>query len=281
MNAPRADGGAESPLDEIEFLARSEHRVGVLDALADAPRDRRDLCAATGASSPTMGRVLADFESRQWITRDGPTYELTRLGGFVVDRFGELCGAMATERKLRDVWRWLPREMEGFSVDLFADAVVSYPGPGYPYRPVERVTQLIEGSGSMRGFGTTVVKSSNLEAACRSILDGMEFEFVYSPDVLEAVVSWNPAKVAETAACENCTTFLHDSLPDGRWCGLGIYDDRVGICCHDVETGVLHAVVDTDAPAAFAWAESVYERVRREATPLDDVAALAPSDEPE
>lgn len=264
-----------SPLDDIEFLARSDHRVGVLDALADRPCDRNDLRGATGASSPTMGRILADFEERRWIARDGRTYELTRLGEFVADRFSDLRTAMATERKLRDVLPWLPREMEGFSLDLFADATVSYPGPGYPYQPVERVTRLIEGAGSMRGFGTTVLKSSNLEAACRSILDGMEFEYVYSPAVLETIIAWNPARVAETAACENCTTLVHDSLPDSEWCGLGIYDDRVGICCHDSETGVLQAVVDTDSPEARAWAESVYERYRDEARPFDEDLLVA------
>ena len=261
-------------LDDIEFLARSDHRVGVLDALADRPRDRDELRAATGASSPTMGRILTDFEDRRWITRNGRVYELTRLGEFVTERFTDLRSAMETERKLRDVVPWLPREMEGFTVDMFADAVVSYPGPGYPYEPVERVTELIEGTETMRGFGTTVVKSSNLEAACRAILDGMEFEFIYSPGVLETIVAWNPTTVAETSACENCTTLLHDSLPDGDWCGLGIYDDRVGICCHDIETGMLKAVVDTDSSEALAWAETIYEQYRDEARLLDEEDAL-------
>lgn len=54
-------------LDEIEFLARSAHRVGVLDVLAAGPRDRDDLRTATGASSPTIGRVLSDFEDHRWI----------------------------------------------------------------------------------------------------------------------------------------------------------------------------------------------------------------------
>lgn len=80
-----------------------------------------------------MSRLLTDFEDRRWIVRDGPTFELTRLGEFVADRFLNLCEAMEVERKLRDVWQWLPREMEGFSADLFADAVVSYPGPKYSY----------------------------------------------------------------------------------------------------------------------------------------------------
>ena len=264
-----------APLDEIAFLARSDHRVEVLDALAEEPRDRSVLRATTGASSPTMGRILSDFEERCWIVRGGRTYELTRLGEFVTERFMNLRDAMEAERKLRDVTPWLPREMEGFTVDLFADATVSHPGPGYPYQPVERVTQLIEDTDTMRGFGTTVVKSSNLEAACQAILDGMEFEFIYSPGVLETITAWNPARIAEADACENCTTFLHDSLPDSDWCGLGIYDDRVGICCHDIKTGMLKAVVDTDSPAALAWAESVYERYRNDARLIDDEALVA------
>ena len=263
-----------TPLGEIAFLARSDHRVEVFDVLAGRPCDRTDLRATTGASSPTMGRILSDFEERHWIVRNGRTYELTRLGEFVAERFADLREAMETEQKLRDVVPWLPREMEGFTVDLFADATVSYPGSGYPYQPVERVTQLIESTESMRGFGTTVVKSSNLEAACRAILDGMEFEFIYSPGVLETIAAWNPEKIAEADACENCTTLLHDSLPDSDWCGLGIYDDRVGICCHDVETGLLKAVVDTDSPAALAWAESVYERYRNEAQRLDEAPVV-------
>ncbi len=275
---PPTDTDVDSSVAEIEFLARSPHRVGVLDALADGPRDRRELRTLTGASPPTMSRVLADFEERRWLARDGSTYELTALGEFVADRFASLREAMATERRLRDVWKWLPREMEGFSVDLFADAVVTTPGPGYPSRPVERIAGLLGDADSMRGFGATMVKSANLEAACRSVLDGLDLEFVYEPAVLEAVVSWNPDRVAEAMACENCAAFVHDSLPDGDRCGVDVYDDRVAICCHDGATGALQAVVDTDAEAAVAWAESVYERVRREARPLEAVEGLPAPD---
>lgn len=265
---------SETSLADIEFLARSPHRVGILDALADGACDRDELRSATGASKPTIGRILSDFEERTWSVRDGHDYRLTPLGEFVADRFERLREAMETERALRDVLPWLPSEMEGFSVGLFSGAIVSYPGPGYPYEPVERITELIEGTDAMRGFGTTVVKTSNLEAACRAILDGMEFEYIFAPSVLETVVAWDPETVARAAARDNCTVLVHDSLPDSETCGLGIYEDRVGICCHDVETGVLRAGVDTGSPAAHDWAESVYERYRAEAE------VLAPTDLP-
>lgn len=266
-----------SSIEDIEFLARSDHRIGVLGVLAECPRTRDDLRAATGASSPTMGRVLDDFETRRWIVRRGQTYELTSLGVFVAERFTALFEAMETDRTLRDVWQWLPHEMDGFRVELFANAVVSYPGPGYPYQPIERVMQLIEGTETMRGFGMAVLKSSNLDAFCRSILDGMECEYVYPPSVLEACLSWDAERIAEVAARDNYTALIHESLPSDNRCGIAIYDDRVGICCHDSETGMVRAHVDTDVPEVREWAESLYEQYRGEARPLDGADAVLSS----
>lgn len=262
----------DAAIEEIEFLARSSHRVGVMEELTDGSCERRELRATTGASSPTISRILTDFEDRRWIVRNGPIYELTPLGEFVAERFLDLRKAMEIEHKLRDVWQWLPREMEGFSVDLFADAVVSYPGPGYPYEPVERLTHLIEGTTRLRGFDSIVFKSINNETVCQAVLDGMELEYVYSTTALEKTLAWNPERVMEAASRDHCTVFVHDDLPDRSRCGLGIVDDRAGICCHDTKTGALTAVIDTDAPVAREWAISTFERVRDGARPIEPQA---------
>lgn len=255
----------ESAIEEIEYLARSSHRVGVLGELAKGPRERRELRGSTGASSPTLSRVLTGFEDRSLIVRDGPRYELTQLGEFVLDRFLDLKESMEIAAKLRDVWEWLPQEMDGFSADLFADAVVSYPGPGYPYEPIERLSHLIEGTERLRGFDSIVYKSINNEMMCQAVLDGMELEFVFSSDALEGTFAWNPERVLEAASMEHCTVLVHDDLPDGNRCGLGISDDRACLCCHDLETGALTAIIDTDAPEACEWAISTFERVRNDA----------------
>ena len=258
------------PIEEIEFISSSKHRVGVLGFLSERGYDRADLQSLTGAHASTIGRVLGDFEERRWIERTGPTYELTPLGEYVAERFEELRGAMEVENKLRDVWEWLPREMEGFSAELFADAVVAYPEPGYPYEPVDRVVQLVEESDSVAALGATVFKSVANEAFCRAALDGTEVEVVFSPDVLAATVAWNPDRFEEVAATGHSTILVHDDLPDRERCGIDIFDDRVGICCHDTETRALRAWVDTDAPEARAWARSVFERYRDEARPVDE-----------
>lgn len=253
----------------IEFLARSEHRVAALEALFDERLDRRDLRAVTGASDPTVGRVVRDFEDRSWIVRDGPHYELTPLGEFVADLFLELREGMRTGETLREVWQWLPLEMEEFAVEYFEDAVVAYPGPNYPYEPVDRVTHLLESTDSIRGLGTTIYKSGNLEMFCRRVIEGMEMEYIYSLPILEAIVKWNPDLTARAFECENCTILFHDALPDDNRCGLNIMDDCIGICGHDPESAQLEAVIDTASPEAREWAETVYEQCRDEARPFE------------
>ncbi|MBX0298294.1 helix-turn-helix transcriptional regulator [Haloarcula nitratireducens] len=226
-------------IQAIEFLARSEHRVATLEALTDEQYDRRELRAVTGASDPTIGRIIRDFEDRSWIVRNGPAYELTPLGAFVSGRFLALREGMRTGETLREVWQWLPQEMEGFAVEYFEDAVVAYPGPNYPYTPIERVTYLLESTDSIRGLGTTIYKSGNLDVFCQRVLDGMEMEYIYSPPILEAIVDWNPELTAQALACDNCTLYLHDALPDDNRCGLNIMDECIGICGHDPETAQL------------------------------------------
>ena len=263
-------------VQEIEFIASSNHRVGVLDALADRSCDRADLQTKTGAHASTIGRVLGDFEERRWIERHGPTYKLTPLGTFVAERFATFREAMVIEENLRSVWEWLPREMEGFSVDMFADAVIAYPPAGYPYEPVERVVQLVEESDSIRGFGATVFKAGANEAFCRAALQGMDVEFIYAPAVLAATIKWNPGLFEEAAALDHCTILVHDDLPDRKRCGIDIFDERVAICCHDTETKALRAWIDTAAPDARNWALSVFREYYQEARPVDETALATP-----
>ncbi|MFC6726379.1 MarR family transcriptional regulator, partial [Halobium palmae] len=70
----------ESVLSEIEFLALSANRVRVLDQLAESEYSRRDLAELTGASQPTLGRILHDFEERAWVTRGPEGYAATATG---------------------------------------------------------------------------------------------------------------------------------------------------------------------------------------------------------
>lgn len=264
----------KAALDNIEFLVSSDHRVGVLEALAERPCDRDDLRGTTGASSPTMGRILSAFEDRQWVEREGHTYQLTGLGEFVAGRLEEFLTAMAAEQRLRDISPWLPYELDGFSVDLLTDAVVSYPGPGYPYEPLDRHVQLLEGAETIRGFGMVMLKAGILEGFFESVFDGLRVEIIYPPRVFETMLDWDPETVRDAVELDNHTVYLHDDLPNSEWCGLCLSDERLSICCYEPDTGMLRSIVDTDAPQAYTWGEAVVDQYRAEARPLDEAEDL-------
>jgi predicted transcriptional regulator len=248
------------PLDEIVFLTRSEHRVEVLDALAERPHSRADLQVLTGASSATIGRVLGGFENRDWIERVDHQYKATLLGAFVAEGLLALLERMETERTLRDVLQWLPIEEIGFDIELFTDAVVTVPAYGAPLRTASRFAELVEETETMRGFTPTTVES-DLEVLFRNTIDGMECEII-CPETVLASHSEQATKAIESG---NIDIFMtNDDLP----CACAIFDDRVGLAGHDREIGILRVAIDTDAPEARQWAEELYQSFRRDARPL-------------
>lgn len=269
-----------SALDDIEFLVSSKHRVGVLQELAEQPCDRNDLRNATGASSPTMGRILSDFEDRHWAEREGRTYRLTGMGEFVADQLDGFLDAMSVERGLRDVSPWLPYELDGFTVELLTDAVISYPGPGYPYTPLERHVELMEKTETIRGFGMVLLKASVVEAVFDSVFEGVELEMIYPPEVFEAMLAWDPGTVTEAVNLDHHTVYLHEDLPNSEWCGICLTDERLSICCYEPESGMLRSLVDTDDQRACAWGESIIDQYRAEAHPLDRAGDLLTTDLP-
>ncbi|QLG28888.1 MarR family transcriptional regulator [Halorarum halophilum] len=256
----------QSPLDDIEYLARSEHRVTVLTALADRPRSRSDLLENTGSSASTIGRTLRQFEERRWIRRDGHRFTTTELGGFVAAGIRELIDRIETEQRLRDVWRWLPTETSGFTVEMVSDAVVTNAGADNPYGPVNRFVSLLRETDRFRfvGYDVALLEPCKDELS-RRIVDGMDTEVIDPPNVARYILSRYEEHCSEPLESGNLLVRLHDDVPSY---GLSLFDDRIAISCHNPDSGTVQALLDTDASAAWEWAESTYESYRREARPL-------------
>ena len=252
---------ANTPLDDIEFLARSEHRVTALAALARRPQSRADLRAITGVSQSTIGRTLREFEERRWISRDGQHYEATQLGAFVAAGMWELIDRVETEQTLRDVWQWLPTEASGFTIQMISDAVVTVAEADNPYCPVNRFLSLLRETDQFRfvGFDLALLEPCKDEL-CQRIIDGMHTEIIDPPSVVNHIRSAYPEQFAAALESGNLTVRVHDNLPPY---GVGIFDDRVAITGYDPSSGTVKVLVDTDAPEAREWAESIYTAHRR------------------
>jgi predicted transcriptional regulator len=245
-----------SPIDDIAYLARSEHRAPSLIALTVRPRSRSELWEMTGVSSSTIRRTLSEFEERNWIRRDGYQYETTPLGAFVASGAADLIERVETERKLRDVWHLLPDEETDFSVEMCADAEVTVARADDPNRPVNRFLSLLRETDEMRFVGLDVAMLEPCkEEMCQRIVDGVEAEVINPPRVANYIRSNCPELFSETLESGNLSVRLHDDLPTY---GVCIFDDRVAICAYDRDGVTVRVLVDTDDSEAREWAESIY-----------------------
>jgi len=250
------------PIDDIAYLARSEHRIPTLVALTARPRSRSELWEMAGVSSSTIRRTLTEFENRDWIRKEEYKYEATPLGAFVATAMVDVVERVETEQKLRDVWEYLPDEESGFTVDLCAEATVTVADADDPYRPVNRFISLLEETSEFRfaGFDVAMLEPCKDEL-CAQIIDGMHAELINPPRVTEYIRSTCPELFSETLESGELTIRLHDELPSY---GVSILDERVAISGYDPDGVTVRVLVDTDAPGARDWAESVYDTYERE-----------------
>lgn len=255
-----------SPIDDIAYLVRSDHRVPALVALTVRPRSRSELWEMTGVSSSTIRRTLSEFEARHWIRKSGYQYEATQLGAYIASAMEELIEQCEIERKLRTVWQWLPSEESGFTIELCSDAVVTVAKADDPYRPINRFISLLRETNEFRfaGFDIALLEPCKDEFSQR-ILDGMQTEIIDPPSVARYILSTYPEHCSKPLESDNLTIRLHDDLPSY---GVCIFDHRIGISGYNPDSGTVRVLIDTDAPEAREWAKSAYESYQRESRPL-------------
>jgi hypothetical protein len=134
----------EPPLDDIAYLARSDNRVTVLEALGKQARTRRELHETTGISQPTLGRILGGFEDRAWVRKNGKTYELTRFGELVATDFAQLMDTAEAVQRLRSLEPSLPLDDLDFDIRLLTQGTITTPRPTDASAHFRRERELLE-----------------------------------------------------------------------------------------------------------------------------------------
>jgi hypothetical protein len=252
-------------LEELEFLALSPNRVDVLRLLAAEPHTRRELGSETGASQPTLGRILRDFEERNWISRTGAGYEATATGRLVADGMSEFYELVETELKLRELIEWLPTEELTFDLRALRSATITVPSQTRPGAPVGRIVDLV-GDAEQVTVLSHAFNDRMLEAVTEWVDAGGNFEAVFSADAIEPVR--NDAALAD----------LLRRLADAESASLRVYDGPVPLAVTLTDSvvslllrddgGRLRPAVDTDSPEVTDWARDVYGRYRADSRPL-------------
>lgn len=133
----------KTPLEDVEYLARSPNRVRVLKAMDTDSYTRSELRELTGISQPTLGRILDGFERRGWIRKSGTVYQRSRLGSLLADAFGHLLDTVETVQKLAELEERLPTERMDFDFRLFREATITTPHPPDVFAHLRRAEELV------------------------------------------------------------------------------------------------------------------------------------------
>ncbi|ELZ94505.1 putative DNA binding protein [Haloferax mucosum ATCC BAA-1512] len=256
----------ESALEEIEFLALSQNRVDALSHLTERPHTRRELVERTGASQPTMGRILSDFEAREWITREDGAYTATVTGQLVSRGFDDLVEILETDAKLRPVVRWLPTDAISFELEHLTAATITTPSQVRPNAPVKRALELLADADDVRIFSYAFNEQSLDIVADRVAAGAQQFKGVFSSETIDALAgdSQLRAQLRTLVDADDADIRITDeSIP----MATTVADSTVHLFLRD-DNGILQASIDVDEPAVRSWAEDLFESYWQRAEPL-------------
>ncbi|AFK20988.2 DUF1724 domain-containing protein (plasmid) [Haloferax mediterranei ATCC 33500] len=257
----------ESALEEIEFLALSQNRVDALRYLSEQPHTRRELVELTGASQPTLGRILHDFEEREWIVREDSAYRATVTGKLVSRGFSELVEILETDAKLRPIVRWLPTETISFDLEHLTAATITTPSQVRPNAPVKRALKLLSNANDVRIFSYAFNEQSLDIIANRTEAGDQQFKGVFSSETIDALTDDSQLREQLRALldADGAEIRITDELIP---MATTIADSTVHLFLRD-DNGILQASIDVDEPAVRSWAEELFEDYWQAAEPLD------------
>lgn len=260
----------DDPLADVAFLASSVNRVRALDTLADGPHDRDELQDALGISRVTVTRILDGFETRGWIAHEERAYRATPLGDVVAAEFGDFLDTVATMRRLSAVFPWFP---DDFDVDLqrLADARITVPSPSDSVAPVRRAAELMGETDAVRGLASGIAPDA-LKANRDAVVErGQSFEIVFSTDVLD-VIRADPTMAGWLRELLDAggRVYGHENVE----CLAGEFDRETVMVGLSDETGVPHALVESDDEAMCAWFQATFESYRGEAESVSSDAFI-------
>ena len=257
-----------SSLDHVEFLARSESRIRVLDAIHEQPRTRNELKELTDISRFTLSRTLADFEDRGWIERVGKRYETTGKGAVIAAEFETLLANLDMAETLDGALEWLQVEKFDFDLARLEDAEVITPSQSDHTAHMRRPAALFERSDRIRTIATGVAYE-NIEAIRKATVEGdLQFTGILDADSFKAVRAESELAdaIVDILTADGTEMFHYDG--EDTLVMLIIGDDAVQMCGHH-EDDPAPGTIETANLDIRSWAESYFASVRAEATPIE------------
>ncbi|WP_255152509.1 helix-turn-helix transcriptional regulator [Halorarius halobius] len=251
-------------MEGLRFLARSETRPAVLQALEEGATTRRELRERVDASRSTVSRSLDRMVEFGWVLDGNGSYRLTPLGRHAAATFAEARESFETAARLAPLLGRVPAGAFDLSPADLADAEVTTATAMEPLAPIERVTEIRADSETVRELSSVVARNSAEQVVARADAGDTDHELVLTADLVASLTDSSDYGDAFEATRDAVDVYVYDGEFPFL---LTLLDDRVafGVVSAD---DTPEALVESTDPEVYAWAESTYRDYREAADPL-------------
>lgn len=253
--------------EDIAYLANSANRVFILEHLVDGPHSRHVLAEMADVSRVTLGRILDELESRDWIEQEGQICEITSLGEWVIEEYIAYNEVVNAQQNLQKVIQWFPDEEYGFHLSCLANAEITHVSRADASAPLSQHIKQLEAGGAFWSFSCAITRLF-LESCWRHVMDEtISFDWVFTPEVLEVLKSDETMSMFSREMLEAGRVEFRLYQGDIPYIVLGS-DTEVNLRLAD-EDGSPTALIESEDDTVREWAESTFEDYWEEATPVN------------
>lgn len=253
----------QSPRNLLQFFARSDNRIIVLEAIATrASFTQAEIQADTEIPRSTISRILEDFLTTGLLSRVDHGYKVTPLGGFLAERLDSITEVIEVTQQLHRLLKRLSdSKRKVANSDRTSSEIVS-PVSSDPRAPTRRFTDLLQRASDVQLLVPTIVPMMfDLDVAMRA--ERRTFEVVLPQNALEVNRdnSTSPLRLREQVASSSARVFVYDGdIPHF----VGMIDEFAIVGLID-DSGTINGYVETRDEALRAWTETTFGVFRRNA----------------
>lgn len=247
-------------LEQIRFLASSEHRVAILRTLTTESLSPAQIRDQHDVSRATVHRILKSYKEFGWTRQNDDRYVTTSAGRIVLENFESVRHVASEVEELSDFLSEFERSHE-LPLPLDEHHVVTSTRTD-PHAAVEYFAASVPTDASqLQALLPTVIPMFN--RACEPLVEaGASVQLVLSQSAIKTSQNSYPADFERARSTDSLSLFVSQ---EPFQFGLSVFDDDVFLGAHD-ERGHLQTCLHSTDDDLREWASSLFYTFRDDAT---------------
>ena len=247
-----SEDGSNREIEAVVGLLRK--RAPLLELLADAPRDQRDLRDELGVSRSTVYKSLQQLRDAGLVVERDSAYALTGFGRLAWQRHDDYLARLRRLNAGGRLLETLPADQQ-FPLTLFERGRITVPGRHAPERPLDRLSELGSEADRLR-----VLSPSGMPRFLASIHENVEAGEQTARIVVESdAIPRLRSGYDRFGAAVDTEGFELRAVSNELPYALVLFNEAdVGLFGY--EEGILVGAAFSDDPNALSWGERVFQR---------------------